>query len=227
MGDFIDVRPGSGVYDAAGEHPHGETVGEDMEVNHLGMWLFLSSEVLFFGALFTAYLVYRYLYPDAFAAASRELDLVLGTTNTVILLLSSFMMAMAVWAASLSKRRLLVFFLLATVVLGTVFLGIKGLEYSHKIEEGLYPARGMAVSESNQAEQPTRLFFSLYFIMTGLHALHMIIGVGMMLVLAVLSWRGRYHARQYAPVELAALYWHFVDIVWIFLFPLLYLIDRT
>lgn len=228
MSHFIDTRPVAGIHDAAGEHPMGETIAEDMEINHLGMWLFLSSEVLFFGGLFTAYLVYRFLYPEAFAAASRELDLTLGSINTVILLSSSFMMAMAVWAASSSKRKLLVLFLLVTVVLGATFLGIKGFEYAHKIQEGLYPARIIGgLQTALPADRPTRLFFSLYFIMTGLHALHMIIGIGMMAGLAVLSWRGRYHATRYAPIELAALYWHFVDIVWIFLFPLLYLVDRT
>lgn len=205
---------------------HGHEAVEDMELNHLGMWLFLASEVLFFGALFTAYLIYRYLYPEAFAEGSRHLDLLLGGINTGILLLSSLTMALAVHAASTSNRRLLVGLLLATMLLGAAFLSIKGVEYLHKFQEGLFPSRELMGFVEPQ-ERPLRLFYSLYFIMTGLHALHMIIGILVLGALAVLSWFGRYHARNYAPVELAGLYWHFVDIVWIFLFPLLYLIDRT
>jgi cytochrome c oxidase subunit III len=200
-------------------------VEHEMEMNTLGMWIFLVGEVLFFGALFTAYMVYRYYYPETFAEASRTLDVVLGTINTFILLTSSLTMALAVNAAQIGKRKLLVAFLLITVLLGLAFVGIKGYEYLHKIEEGLFPGTSFLY----QGEQPgqARMFFSLYFIMTGLHAIHMLLGMGMLLLLAILSWLRVFNRTNYAPIELTGLFWHFVDLVWIFLFPLLYLIDRV
>jgi cytochrome c oxidase subunit III len=197
----------------------------EMETNVLGMWIFLIGEVLFFGALFTAYMVYRYTYPNTFAEASRSLDVVLGTINTFILLTSSLTMAMAVNAAQTGKRKILVAFLLLTVLLGLAFVGIKGYEYLHKIEEGLFP--GMDFFYPGEHPVQARIFFSLYFIMTGLHAIHMLLGMVMLTLLAVLAWFGVFNPNNYAPIELTGLFWHFVDLVWIFLFPLLYLIDRV
>jgi cytochrome c oxidase subunit 3 len=204
------------------EHLTGE---QALEANRLGLWIFLASEVLFFGVLFAAYIIYRYLYPETFAEASRHLDVILGSINTTILLTSSFTMALAVNAIQRDQRRAAVVFLLITMTFGLVFLGIKGLEYVHKIEEGLFP--GPNFTYIGEQAQQAQVFFSLYFIMTGLHAVHMLAGILVLAVLAFLVWRGHFSASSYAGVEMVGLYWHFVDIVWIFLFPLLYLIDRT
>lgn len=204
---------------------HVQTPQESLELNRLGLWVFLASEVMFFGGIFAVYIIYRYLFPQAFAEASKYLDVTLGSINTAVLLTSSLTMALAVNAIQNGKQRRLVIFLVITIFLGLVFLGIKGLEYVHKINEGLFPG-AMFVYEGTQPLQ-ARVFFSLYFGMTGLHAVHMIIGILVMAILAFLAWRGRFSIESYVPVELTGLYWHFVDIVWIFLFPLLYLIDRA
>ncbi|HWR54844.1 MAG TPA: cytochrome c oxidase subunit 3 family protein [Bryobacteraceae bacterium] len=194
------------------------------EADTLGMWVFLGTEVLFFGGLFTAYTIFRMLYPAGFAEGSLELDVLIGTINTMVLLGSSFTMAMAVHSAGTSNRRLLVFFLAATIVLGTVFLGFKSYEYTHKWHEHLVP--GLNFSLQGEHAPQVQLFLVLYFVMTGLHAIHMIIGIGALTILLTLSYRGRFHAAHYRPIEIFGLYWHFVDIVWIFLFPLLYLVNR-
>lgn len=211
--------PASSLEHAA-EHEHNVH-----EANILGIWLFLAGEVLFFGAMFAAYVVYHYTYPEIFAEASHHLDIVLGSINTFILLTSSFTMALAVNSIQLGKRKSLIFFLLLTMLLGTLFLGLKGLEYIHKFEDNLFPG-GHFVYPGQGAEQ-ARLFFSLYFTMTGLHALHMIIGILVMAVMVVRAWLRHFSPQNYDAIEMTGLYWHFVDIVWIFLFPLLYLIDRT
>jgi cytochrome c oxidase subunit 3 len=203
---------------------HFDNLGQQSEATTLGMWVFLVTEVLFFGGLFVTYMVYRSSYPEAFAAASHELDVVLGTTNTVVLITSSLTMALAVHAAQLGQRKLLMTFLILTMILGTVFLGIKSVEYYHKFAEHHVP--GPAFQFEKEYFQNAQLFFSLYFVMTGLHALHMIIGIGIMLVMLWWSWNGTITAEYSSPIEISGLYWHFVDIVWIFLFPLLYLIGR-
>jgi len=191
----------------------------------IGMWVFLATEVMFFGGMFLGYAVYRSSYPMAFGEASRRLDIVLGTLNTAILLTSSLTMAMAVHAAHQGKRRQLAGFLIGTIVLGSAFLGIKFYEYFQKFEEHLVPGRGFALEGADPRH--SQLFFSFYFAMTGMHAVHMIIGIVMMGVLIVFALRGKYSERYYNPVEMAGLYWHFVDIVWVFLFPLLYLVERA
>jgi len=191
----------------------------------IGMWVFLATEVMFFGGMFLGYAVYRSSYPMAFGEASRRLDIVLGALNTAILLTSSLTMAMAVHAAHQGKRRQLVGFLIGTIVLGSAFLGIKFYEYFQKFEEHLVPGRGFALEGADPRH--SQLFFSFYFAMTGMHAVHMIIGIVMMGVLIVFALRGKYSERYYNPVEMAGLYWHFVDIVWVFLFPLLYLVERA
>jgi len=191
----------------------------------IGMWVFLATEVMFFGGMFLGYAVYRSSYPMAFGEASRRQDIVLGALNTAILLTSSLTMAMAVHAAHQGKRRQLVGFLIGTIVLGSAFLGIKFYEYFQKFEEHLVPGRGFALEGADPRH--SQLFFSFYFAMTGMHAVHMIIGIVMMGVLIVFALRGKYSERYYNPVEMAGLYWHFVDIVWVFLFPLLYLVERA
>jgi cytochrome c oxidase subunit 3 len=201
-----------------------DDLAQQREAASLGMWVFLVTEVLFFGGLFLTYAVYRGWYPEAFGAASRELHLWLGTVNTAVLITSSLTMALAVHAAQTGARRTLVALLLLTMLLGTVFLGIKGYEYYSSFEEHHFP--GPAFEFEAEYFLHAQLFFSLYFVMTGLHAIHMIIGLGVMAVMAWMSWRGAITAEYYSPIEVSGLYWHFVDIVWIFLFPLLYLIGR-
>ncbi|MEW5983817.1 MAG: cytochrome c oxidase subunit 3 family protein [Acidobacteriota bacterium] len=203
---------------------HFNDLEQQFEASALGMWVFLVTEILFFGGLFTAYMVYRMQYAQAFAEASGHLDIVLGGVNTGVLIGSSLTMAMAVWAAQQGRRRAQVTYLLATIGLGAAFLGIKVVEYSHKFEDGLIPGANFRFDGLDPIH--AQLFYSLYFVMTGLHALHMIVGIGIMAVLTWMAWRGRFTSGYHTPVEVSGLYWHFVDIVWIFLFPLLYLIDR-
>ena len=211
-----------------GHHPalahHFDSLAQQTEATTLGMWVFLVTEVLFFGGLFATYMIYRSWYPDAFAVASHELDVVLGTTNTVVLITSSLTMALAVHAAQLGQRKLLMTFLILTMILGGVFLGIKSVEYYHKFVEHHIPGPGFQFEK--EYFRHAQIFFSLYFVMTGLHAIHMIIGIGIMLVMLWWSWNGTITAEYSSPIEISGLYWHFVDIVWIFLFPLLYLIGR-
>jgi len=192
------------------------------EASTLGMWLFLVTEILFFGGLFMLYVVYRTTYPDAFAEGSHHLDLRLGAFNTVILIGSSLTMALAVHAAQVGRQRVLVGFLGLTIVLGCVFLVIKGFEYAAKFEHGLVPGPGFLLA--GPLAPQVELFFCLYFAMTALHAIHMVIGVGVLAVIAAMATRGAFGPAYITPVELMGLYWHFVDVVWIFLFPLLYLI---
>jgi cytochrome c oxidase subunit 3 len=201
-----------------------EDRAQQAEVSILGMWVFLVTEILFFGGLFLTYSVYRYWYPAAFAAASHEMVVWAGTLNTVVLITSSLTMALAVHAAQAGERRTLIVFLIATMALGCVFLGVKAFEYRAEFLEHHLPGSGFQF-ESAFARQ-AQIFFSLYFLMTGLHALHMIIGLGVMAVMLWWSWRGVITAQYSSPIEISGLYWHFVDIVWIFLFPLLYLVGR-
>lgn len=203
---------------------HFEDLGQQREAATLGMWVFLVTEVLFFGGLFATYSVYRSWYPQAFAAASHEMVVWAGTLNTVVLITSSLTMALAVHAAQLGERRLVLLLLAATMVLGAAFLGVKAFEYYTEFREHHLPGGGFEFEPKYARE--AQLFFSLYFLMTGLHAVHMIIGLGLMAVMFVWTWRGIVTREYYSPIEVSGLYWHFVDIVWIFLFPLLYLIGR-
>ena len=201
-----------------------DSLEQQTDASTLGMWVFLVTEVLFFGGLFVTYTVYRAFYPAAFAAGSHELDILLGGINTAVLITSSLTMALAVHAAQLGHRRLLMMFLLITMALGSVFLGIKAVEYYHKFVEHHVP--GPSFQFEKEHFRHAQIFFSLYFIMTGLHAIHMIVGIGVLIVMWIWSWRGTITAEYASPIEISGLYWHFVDIVWIFLFPLLYLIGR-
>jgi cytochrome c oxidase subunit III len=242
----------------AAHHPalqhHFDTMGQQKEAAVVGMWVFLLTEILFFGGLFVAYMIYRIWYFDAFAEASRSLDITLGLLNTAVLIGSSLTMAMAVRGAQTNKRKATVNWLILTMLLGSVFLGVKVIEYADKFAHHHVPgphfvwasehaapgaeggsAAAAPATESahrqlslspEQLQQTTQLYFSLYFTMTGLHALHMIIGIGLMSVITWMAWKGRFDEHYYTPVELSGLYWHFVDIVWIFLFPLLYLVER-
>ena len=200
---------------------HFETLPQQREANMLGMWAFLATEVLFFGGLFTVYLVFRSAYPAIFEAASQHLDLIRGAINTQVLLTSSLTMALAVRAAELRNRRQMVLMMVITFVLGLVFLGIKATEYYTEYEDQLIP--GLVFVWEGAGALQARLFFSIYFIMTGLHATHMIIGLAILLAMILFGQRGGYEVDP-MPVERFGLYWHFVDVIWIFLFPLLYLI---
>lgn len=189
----------------------------------LGMWIFLVTEIMLFGGLFIGYTVYRHLHPEVFAAGSCELDLTLGTLNTGILLLSSFTMALAVRAVERERREWLVLLLIATFALGAAFLCVKGFEWHKVAEHHLLPSADPAVRATGRHLE---MFFLFYFLLTGLHALHMLIALGLVAFVAYQTLRGRFSARYHTPVSVIGLYWHFVDIVWIFLFPLLYLVRR-
>jgi cytochrome c oxidase subunit 3 len=203
--------------------PQFDDLEQQHEASSLGMWVFLATEIMFFGGLFTGYTIYRSLYLLAFEAGSRLLNVGFGAANTAVLICSSFTMALAVQAAQMGRRKTLIAFLLCTMVLGLVFLVIKFFfEWHHEYVEHLVPGINFAYSSLHSPH--LELFFCFYFFMTGLHALHMVVGVGVLSVLVIMAWRGRFSAERWNPVEMSGLYWHFVDIVWIFLFPLLYLI---
>jgi cytochrome c oxidase subunit 3 len=280
-------------------HPPGlqhqfEDMGQQEESVSIGMWMFLVQEIMFFGGLFTAYLVFRSRYPMAFAAGSNHLDAFWGGLNTIVLIVSSLTMALTVYYAQKGNRQLQVILIVLTMLFGAVFLGVKAIEYSAKYNDGLVPVTGLnkkvraeagehaAAAETkpcyevshggsgehhyvnpkgefqwtdcslvklaqdhnyltsaekvgyysngeidaNKFRDRVRMFYWIYFVMTGLHALHMIVGLGLMAWLLYKAWRRTFSAEYYMPVEMAGLYWHFVDIVWIFLFPLLYLLGR-
>jgi cytochrome c oxidase subunit 3 len=205
-------------------HHHFDNLHQQKTSVTLGMWLFLVQEVMFFGGLFLAYVYYRSLYPEAWAAASHHLDVKLGAINTVVLISSSLTMALAVRAGEKGRRDHINLFVIVTLLLGSAFLVIKGFEYHHKWVEHHVP--GPWFHFEGPWAREAHIFFILYFLMTGMHALHMVIGAGIMITLLVWNRQGRFSKRYYAPVEMSGLYWHFVDIVWIFLFPLLYLVSR-
>jgi cytochrome c oxidase subunit 3 len=227
-----------------GEHPpflrhHFESVPQQREAATFGMWLFLLTEIMFFGGLFCAYLIYRNWYYPAFVAGSHTLHIWAGTTNTTVLIVSSFTMAMGVHAAETRMRKSLVAWCILTIVLGCAFLGIKAYEWHDEWVEHHVPGLNFSPESFLQPTkdypddklpldmaEKTQVYYSLYFAMTGMHALHMIIGVSLLTLLTIRAYAGAYTAGHVAPVENFGLYWHFVDIVWIFLFPLLYLISR-
>lgn len=201
---------------------HFSSLARQNEAMRLGMWLFLATEVLLFAGLFTGYTVYRFQFPEAFAECSRHLELTLGTVNTLVLITSSLTVALAIHYARTDRRRLAVFCLAATLVMGLAFLGVKSLEYLHKFQEGALPGRYYHFEEVQEPGAP--MYFTIYFLSTGLHAIHVIVGMTVLAVLMVKTARGRFSSRYYTGLELGGLYWHLVDLVWIFLYPLLYLI---
>ncbi|HEY4355363.1 MAG TPA: cytochrome c oxidase subunit 3 family protein [Acidobacteriaceae bacterium] len=222
---------------------HFETEEQQREAGSFGMWLFLLTEIMFFGGLFFAYLLYRNWYNPAFVVASNQLSVPLGTFNTAVLITSGFFMALGVYAAEVRKQSMLVWTLILTTLFGCVFLGVKYVEYHEKWEKHHVPGFDYNIKEfvnppkdaSGNLLQPklevdmaqkTQVFFFLYFAMTGMHALHMIIGIGLLFWLIYRARRGDFTSGYVAPIENFGLYWHFVDIVWLFLFPLLYLINR-
>jgi cytochrome c oxidase subunit 3 len=212
---------------------HFENLEQQHEAASLGMWMFLATEVLFFGAVLTGYSVYRTRYSSDFEAASRQLYVSIGGTNTAVLICSSLTMALALHSARTGRRRLLMGFLGATLLLGATFLGIKVVEYYIDYREHLIPGYNFSIAQWSESTGEhaqdvdfghAELFFVFYFFLTLLHAAHMIVGLGVLAVVLVFAARGRFSPAYYTPVELSGLYWHFVDIVWVFLFPLLYLV---
>ena len=225
----------------AAHHPslqhHFENMEQQREAGTLGMWVFLVTEIMFFGGMFLAYTLYRFQYPVAFATASNHLDWKLGAINTAVLIVSSFTMAMAVYTTQVGKRSASILCLILTMILGATFLGIKAIEYYEKYRDHLIPGHLIPGNPFNPDVHAlhlpvgvplgnVELFYWIYFAMTGMHALHMIIGLGLMTWLTINAWREKYSPEYFAPVEVSGLYWHFVDIIWIFLFPLLYLLGR-
>jgi cytochrome c oxidase subunit III len=206
---------------------HFATPEQQTDASTLGMWTFLITEVLFFGGMFAAYAVYRAMYPAAFASTSRFMNLYMGGGNTAVLICSSLTMAMAVRSAQLSRRKALIWYLIGTMFFGTIFLVVKAFEYHDKWVEALVPGFNFRYDEAPQFLHNAQILFFLYFCMTGMHALHMIVGLGLLTYLVVQATRGVFHEQYFAPVEMIGLYWHFVDVVWIFLFPLLYLIGQS
>jgi cytochrome c oxidase subunit 3 len=209
-----------------------ESMEQQRSTASLGMWTFLATEVMFFGGLFAGYCVYRFTSPAAFALASRHLSPTLGSINTAVLLTSSLAVALAVRAGQTGDRKWQVRYLLLTIVLGLAFLGIKAVEYRMEFRENLVPFWNFSAQALHPPADASRrligqaeMFFVFYFFMTGLHAVHMIIGIGVFAAITVMAQRGRFTPQYHTPLELAGLYWHFVDIVWVFLYPLLYLVD--
>jgi len=235
------LAEGHAATEHAAGHPalqhHFENMEQQREAGTLGMWIFLVTEIMFFGGMFLAYTLYRTLYPEAFASASNHLDITLGAVNTGVLILSSFTMAMAVYFTQTGKSRPQVLCLILTLILGLTFLGIKAVEYHQKYTDRLIPGKLIPGAEfttdphavhllEGATLKQVEMFYYIYFAMTGMHALHMIIGAGLLLYLIIFSLKGRFDPEYHSPVEVIGLYWHFVDIVWIFLFPLLYLLGR-
>ena len=203
---------------------HFDSLEQQLYASTFGMWVFLVTEVLFFGGLFMAYMLYRIWYPDMFVAASHHLSIPLGTFNTAVLIGSSLTMAYAVNAAQRgAKPREQVMWLVGTMILGAIFLGVKVIEYSDKFEHHLVPGANF-LFDKPEFQQTAQIYYSLYFSLTGLHATHMIVGMVIMAVIARMAAKGQFTPEWYTPVEIMGLYWHFVDLIWIFLFPLLYLI---
>jgi len=194
-----------------------DTAEQQKEASTLGMWIFLVTEIMFFGGMFAAYTVYRSFYPEVFARASRTLNATLGAVNTAVLICISFTMVL--------NRRLVAWCLVLTMLFGAAFLGVKAVEWTEKYQHHHIPGPGFHMDNEPMQGQ-SQLFFSLYFAMTGMHALHMVVGLGLLATLLIQNAMGQFSPVYYSPVDIVGLYWHFVDIIWIFLFPLLYLIDR-
>ncbi len=216
---------------------HFEDLGQQHEASTLGMWMFLTTEILFFGGILMAYWLYRLMYPEAWALGAAQQNTMYGGINTIVLIVSSLTMALAVRNAQLGKQGATVAMLFATLVFGTAFLVVKGIEYHSHFSEGLLPGAWWSPMKSEHAAHVLKdhpelapklqLFMLFYWGMTGMHALHMIIGAGLLLWFIWRANRGHFGPEYYGPVEVMGLYWHFVDIVWIFLFPFLYLIHQV
>ena len=202
---------------------HFRDMSQQFDAAKIGMWLFLVTEVLLFGGLFVGYGIMHAKHPEAFMAAHHHLDKVMGAVNTIVLLFSSFTMVMAVWATQTNKRTLTILFLVLTLLCACAFMGIKYVEYSHKFHDGLLP--GKYYSHHGDTVPGQFMFFSFYFMMTGRHGIHVLIGILAILWILVRTIRGDFSSEYYGPVDLTGLYWHLVDLIWIYLFPLMYLLS--
>lgn len=213
-------------YEVPGHHHAHHFASDDHQfmTAKQGMWVFVLQEILFFSPLFVAYLIFKFQYFESFHEAAKELDWVLGAVNTVVLLISSFTMARAVAAAQRGNREALTENLFWTILCAFGFLIIKYLEYSHKIHAGTLPGSFFHNEELLAKAPQAPLFFTLYFCMTGLHGFHVAVGIGILIWLYVRSKKGHFGTNYYTPVEMTGLYWHLVDLIWIYLFPLLYLV---
>jgi cytochrome c oxidase subunit III len=200
---------------------HFDTAAQEFEATKIGMWAFIVTEILFFGGLFVAYFILRMLYPDMFLEAHKHLSWKMGALNTLVLITSSFTMVMAVRSAQLSRQRQTIVYLSATVLCAATFMVVKYFEYMEKIHHGLLPSNFF---NAESAFETAHLFFGIYFCMTGLHGIHVLVGIGLIVWLIVRAIRGEFHSEYFTPVEMVGLYWHLVDLIWIFLFPLFYLI---
>jgi cytochrome c oxidase subunit III len=229
MSSITTPVEGHGGHDLVhGEHhdPHLQhhfaTQEQQFDTTKIGMWLFLATEIMMFGGLFAGFAYQQSKFPEAFYEGHKHLQQSLGALNTVVLLISSFTMVMAVHKAATNKQKALCNYLIATILCACIFLTVKYFEYSHKFHDGLLPGRYFS-----NAEDPTGhqfIFFSFYFMMTGLHGIHIAIGIGVLVWLLIRARRGDFSSTYYTPVDLVGLYWHLVDVIWIYLFPLLYLI---
>jgi len=206
---------------------HFDDLGQQLDSSTLGMWVFLLTEIMFFGGMFGAYTIYRHMYPGAFASTSHYMEPVLGGINTAVLICSSLTMALAVRSAQLGNRKLIRIFLIFTMIFGAAFIGVKFSEYYLHWKEHLVPWMGFQYPDHPEFFNQAQILFCFYFFMTGFHALHMFVGLGLLTWLLIKNERIRFGPTYYNPVEITGLYWHFVDIVWIFLFPLLYLIGAN
>ncbi len=204
-----------------------DTLEQQRLSSTFGMWIFLATEILFFGGLFTAYLVFRNTYPAAWSEASAEMKFWFGTINTGILLCSSLTMAMAVHSAQVGKRNRIVLFMALTLALGAAFLVLKGFEYHAEYVEHHVPGAQFEMPKGSTDPRHSEIFFGLYFTMTGLHAVHMTAGLLVGIFVLYFGWRGHYGPEYHNPLENFGLYWHFVDVIWIFLYPLLYLVGKV
>jgi cytochrome c oxidase subunit 3 len=202
---------------------HFSEMNQQAEASKIGMWLFLVTEILLFGGLFVGYGIMHMRHPEAFREAHHHLDRVMGALNTVVLLISSFTMVMAVWAASMSKKKLLIWMLVLTLICAGIFLVVKYFEYSHKFHDGLLP--GKFYTHQGDTVPGQFLFFSFYFMMTGLHGLHVLLGMVAITWVLIRAIKGHFSSAYYGPVDLVGLYWHLVDMIWIYVFPLMYLLS--
>ena len=206
---------------------HFEDMGQQHEASTLGMWFFVAQEILFFGGIFCAYFIYRTMYPGAWSAGSKLQHWEIGAANTIVLIGSSLTMALAVWGAQGARRKFTTLMLVLTLILGGIFVGVKGYEYAEHIHHGQFPGALFTYTHGDnpQLTHGIELFMTFYFTMTGLHALHMVIGAGLLLYFIRRTWRGDFGPEYYSPIEIMGLYWHFVDIVWIVIFTAVYLLE--
>ena len=206
-----------------GEYAHHfDSADHEFKSSIEGVWIFLTSEILMFGALLVGYFIYSNIYPEVFELGSKSTNWVLGATNTVVLLFSSLTMALGIYFCQINERKKAVTSLAITIICGALFMIIKYFEYSHKIHEGWLP--GQWFTGDTQGVENLPLYFSFYFMMTGLHGIHVLIGMGLVAWVMIRANRGEFGPNYYTPVEGVGLFWHLIDLIWIFLFPLLYLV---